>query len=298
MQQMQQQGQQMESKIDIQTTNVPAISRQNAVKCCHLELSSRHHKLNERIQDYATEIERLANLAYIGVPDDVLERLKIDAFFEGLRDAELKKAVWTPPKTTFTETLAFALTQETASVLWTSSMKVRRTEISSENDISDVVCATLRQVLRENKRITASKTRKCYACQKPGHFARECRSKHKGSYSTSPTRNLSEDIMDEVILGMDFMAKHGFVLDMKRQVLQYANVTLPLTVGYDRQAEVLQVVVQRQQKIPPKCEVIVWATATQEIRLSKIWVVEPSKECTKGNIIIGKAVVSPANTGY
>uniref|UniRef100_A0A1B0AEI4 Peptidase A2 domain-containing protein n=1 Tax=Glossina pallidipes TaxID=7398 RepID=A0A1B0AEI4_GLOPL len=55
---------------------------------------------------------------------------------------------------------------------------------------------------------------------------------------------LVADIMDEVILGMDFMAKHGFVLDMKRQVLQYANVTLLLTVGYDRQAEVLQVVVQ------------------------------------------------------
>uniref|UniRef100_A0A1A9VP62 Peptidase A2 domain-containing protein n=1 Tax=Glossina austeni TaxID=7395 RepID=A0A1A9VP62_GLOAU len=68
---------------------------------------------------------------------------------------------------------------------------------------------------------------------------------------------LVADIMNEVMLGMDFMAKHGFALDMKRQVLQYANVTLPLTVGYDRQAEVLQVVVQRQQRIPPNSEAIV-----------------------------------------
>ncbi|XP_037896545.1 uncharacterized protein LOC119641780 [Glossina fuscipes] len=101
--------------------------------------------------------------------------------------------------------------------------------------------------------------------------------------------------MDEVILGMDFMAKHGLVLDMKRQVLQYANVTLPLTVGYDRQAEVLQVVVQRQQKIPPNSEAIVWAAATEELRLNKTWVVELNKEYTKDNIIIGKAVVSPVN---
>uniref|UniRef100_A0A1A9ZDS9 Retrotransposon gag domain-containing protein n=1 Tax=Glossina pallidipes TaxID=7398 RepID=A0A1A9ZDS9_GLOPL len=57
----------------------------------HLELSSRCQKLNKKIQDYATEIERLANLAYIGVLDDVLERLKIDAFVKALRDAELKK---------------------------------------------------------------------------------------------------------------------------------------------------------------------------------------------------------------
>uniref|UniRef100_A0A1A9VE53 CCHC-type domain-containing protein n=1 Tax=Glossina austeni TaxID=7395 RepID=A0A1A9VE53_GLOAU len=326
----------------------------------HLELSLRCQKLNERIQDYATEIERLANLAYIGAPDNVLKRLKIGAFVKGLRDAELKTAVWTSPKTTFTETLGFALTQEAASVLWTSSMEERRTEVNSENDISDVVCAVLRQILRENKRMPLSKTRKCYACQKPGHFARECRSKHKGSHSTSPTRNISEgaseisnklkristagqrltpkfrshrskknstrewfrtatgdeavtggkimrtisvsdvsmkheflvtDIMDEVILGMGFMAKHGLVLDMKRQMLQYATVTLPLTV----QAEVLQVAVQRQQKIPSKSEAIVWARATQEIRLSKIWVVEPSEECTKDNIIIGKAVVLRVN---
>uniref|UniRef100_A0A1A9V4L9 CCHC-type domain-containing protein n=1 Tax=Glossina austeni TaxID=7395 RepID=A0A1A9V4L9_GLOAU len=343
------------------------------------ELSSRCQKLNERVQDYATEIERLANLAYIGVPDDVQERLKIDAFLKRLRDAELKKAVWTLYKTTFTETLGFALTQEAASGLWTSSMKVTRTEVGSEGDIADVVCALVRQVLRENKRRPASKTRKCYACQKPGHFARECRSKHKGSHSTSPTRNIQRtgvklkrvstagqgltpkfssprdgitqsqrsnssltidglfravitssrwtltatgdeaaikgkttrnisisdismkheflvaDIMDGVILGMDFMAKHGFVFDMKRQVFQYVNVTLPLTVGYERQADVLQVVVQQQQKINPKSEAITWATATQEIRLSKIRVVEPSKECTKDNIIFGKAVVLPVN---
>lgn len=41
------------------------------------------------------------------------------------------------------------------------------------------------------------------------------------------------DIMDEIILWMDFMAKHGFVLNMKRRALQYANVTLVLTVGCD-----------------------------------------------------------------
>uniref|UniRef100_A0A1A9VJA8 CCHC-type domain-containing protein n=1 Tax=Glossina austeni TaxID=7395 RepID=A0A1A9VJA8_GLOAU len=199
------------------------------------------------------------------------------------------------------------------------------------------------EILRENKRMPASKIRKCCACQKPGHFARECQSKHKGSHSTSPTRNsqrkiqrtgaklkrvstagqrlppkfsgitqskrssicltidgkfqgsfhhdghwcfsfnyrqynsqrkirrfrtatgdeaafkgkiirnisisdvlmkhkfLVADIIDELIQGMEFMAKHSFVLDMKRQVLQYVNATLPLTVGYDRQAEVLQV---------------------------------------------------------
>uniref|UniRef100_A0A1A9UXZ2 Peptidase A2 domain-containing protein n=1 Tax=Glossina austeni TaxID=7395 RepID=A0A1A9UXZ2_GLOAU len=78
---------------------------------------------------------------------------------------------------------------------------------------------------------------------------------------------LVADIISEVILGMDFIAKHGFVLDMERQVLQYANVTLPLTVGYVRQ--VLQDVVQRQQKISQNSEAIVWATGIRELKLSK-----------------------------
>ncbi|XP_037887540.1 uncharacterized protein LOC119636310 [Glossina fuscipes] len=144
----------------------------------HLELSLRCQKLNEKIQDYATEIESLANLAYIGVPEDVLEMLKIDTFVRGLRDAEIKEAVRTSPKTTFTETLGFALRQED-NVLWKSNMKVRGTEVTSENAI-----AAFRQILRENKRMPVSKIRKCYVCQKPGHFARECRSKHKNTHST------------------------------------------------------------------------------------------------------------------
>uniref|UniRef100_A0A1A9ZHR1 Peptidase A2 domain-containing protein n=1 Tax=Glossina pallidipes TaxID=7398 RepID=A0A1A9ZHR1_GLOPL len=360
-------------------------------------------KLNERIQDYATEIERLANLAYIGVLDDVPERLKIDAFVKGLRDAELKKAVWTSPKTTFSETFGFALTQEATSVLWTSSMKVRCTEVSTERDISDVVCAAVDKScakinkcrLQKHASVMPAKNLAIlhgnaeqstknhiprhlhgilvvpakYPTNRPGQrltpvgitrpmvgitqskrsnssltidgkiqgcnyiITLDIGASHSiinsaivkvkfdplvGAWFQTATgeeavikgkimRNISisdvsmkhkflmADIMHEVILGMDFMAKHTFLSDMKRQLLQYANVTLPLTVGYDIQAEVLQVIVQRQQKIPPKSEGIMWATATIEIKLSKIWVVEPSKECTKDNIIIGKAVVSPVN---
>uniref|UniRef100_A0A1A9V0Z5 Retrotrans_gag domain-containing protein n=1 Tax=Glossina austeni TaxID=7395 RepID=A0A1A9V0Z5_GLOAU len=231
----------------------------------HLESSSCCQKLNERIQDYATEIERLANLAYIGVPDDVLERLKIDAFVKGLRDAELKKAAWTSAKTTFTETLGFALTQEAASVLSISRMWFAR--------CFDKSCAKIS----------------------------ECRlAKHA---SVMPAKNL-------VVLhgNADQSTKeyiphhlHGILVKVsakyptnRRQTKknQHSGATADYEIS---KAEVLQVVVQPQQKIPANSEAIVWATATQEKRLSTIWVVEPSKEYTKDNIIIGKAVVSQVN---
>ncbi|XP_037881609.1 uncharacterized protein LOC119632662 [Glossina fuscipes] len=107
------------------------------------------------------------------------------------------------------------------------------------------------------------------------------------------------DIMDDVILRIDIMAKHSFVLDMLRQVLQYATATLPLTVGYDSQAEGLQIVVQRQQRIPGNSEAIVRATGTRDLKLSKTWVVEPNKEwdirtqCHKAEYVINHKAEVP-----
>uniref|UniRef100_A0A1B0GB86 Retrotransposon gag domain-containing protein n=1 Tax=Glossina morsitans morsitans TaxID=37546 RepID=A0A1B0GB86_GLOMM len=261
----------------------------------HLELSSLCQKLNERIQDYATEIERLANLAYIGVPDDVLERLKIDAFVKELRDVELKKGVWASRKTAFTERLGFALTQEAASVLWTSSMKwwcqqnIQRTgvklkRVSTAGQLLTPKFSSPRVGITQSKRrnstlkidgaiqgcnyIVTLDTGASHSIINStivkekfdplGGVRFRTATGEEAAIKGKIMRNISisnvsmkheflvADIMDEVILGMDFMAKHGFVLDMKRQVLHYANVTLPLTVGYDRQAKVLQVVMQQQ----------------------------------------------------
>uniref|UniRef100_A0A1A9ZNY3 Peptidase A2 domain-containing protein n=1 Tax=Glossina pallidipes TaxID=7398 RepID=A0A1A9ZNY3_GLOPL len=241
--------------------------------------------------------------------------------------------------------------------MWTSSKEVRPAELISENDTLDGVCAAVRQVLRENRRMPFSKTRKCCVGQKLGHSVRtgvklkrvrtagqrltpkfsslkvgitqskrsnssltidgkiqgcnyiitldtgashsiinsaiikekcsplveawfrtatgeETASKGKNIRNTSISDVLMKHeflvagIMDEVLLGMDFMPKQGFVLDMEMQVLQYVSLTLTLTVGYARQAEVLQVVVQRQQKIPPNSEAIVLTPGPRELKLS------------------------------
>uniref|UniRef100_A0A1A9X2Q7 Peptidase S9 prolyl oligopeptidase catalytic domain-containing protein n=1 Tax=Glossina brevipalpis TaxID=37001 RepID=A0A1A9X2Q7_9MUSC len=100
---------------------------------------------------------------------------------------------------------------------------------------------------------------------------------------------------EAAIRGMDFMAKHGFVLDLERQVLQYANMALPLTTGYGRGPEELQVVIERLQEIPPNSEAILWATSNEDLGTSRTWVVEPAKNCTTDTIIVGKAVVTPIN---
>uniref|UniRef100_A0A1A9VGU2 CCHC-type domain-containing protein n=1 Tax=Glossina austeni TaxID=7395 RepID=A0A1A9VGU2_GLOAU len=364
MQRMQQQGQQIESKIDIVQENQRIL--QTHIDETYQQFEGKVNVLEEKVDNVIGQLDARINAQEKDVKNEIKALKKELAKLQ--TNNVTTSSTKTSAETTFTETLGFALTQEAASVLWTSGMRARRTEVSSESDISNVVCAAVRQVQRENKRMRASKTRKCYACQKPGHLARECRSKHKESHSTSPTRSISEGASEisnklkristaeqrltpkfsshrvgitqskrsnsslttdgkiqgcNYIITLDAGASHSIInstvvtekfdpyngrgntgdgfYGKARLRIRYEKASVTIrkrdfaTVGYDRQAEVLQVVVQRQQKIPPKSEAIVWATTTQEIRLSKIWVVEPSKECVKDNIFIGKAVVSSVN---
>uniref|UniRef100_A0A1A9Z2G5 Peptidase A2 domain-containing protein n=1 Tax=Glossina pallidipes TaxID=7398 RepID=A0A1A9Z2G5_GLOPL len=229
----------------------------------HLELSSRCQKLNESDQDYATEIERLANLAYIGVPDGVLERLKIDTFVKEFRGTELKKVVLTSPKTTFTETLGYGLTQEAASVVWTRQRDIQRTGVklktfSTAGQRLIPKFSSPRVGITQSKKSNSSLTidGMIHGCnyiitldtgashsiinstivkEKFEPLVGACFRTATGEEAAIKgkiMRNiwvsnvsmkhefLVADIMDGVILGMDFIAKHGFVLDLKRQVLQ------------------------------------------------------------------------------
>uniref|UniRef100_A0A1A9WGL5 CCHC-type domain-containing protein n=1 Tax=Glossina brevipalpis TaxID=37001 RepID=A0A1A9WGL5_9MUSC len=155
-----------------------------------LELAIRCQKPKETIREYANEINRLANLTYVGdLPEEIIERLKINAFITGLRDVEIKKAVWTAPRTTFYETLGLALIQEK---LCNSNVKIQQTEVAESNDISDVVYEAIRKVMQEDQQLQNSTIRRCYNCQKPGHFARECRSRRTKTRPASPTRDSSD----------------------------------------------------------------------------------------------------------
>lgn len=77
-------------------------------------LVSRVQKCNETIRDYADDIERLTNLAYGNYSKDLLEITKIHSFIRGLRNCDIKQAVYSMPKPTFIETLSHAVAQEVA----------------------------------------------------------------------------------------------------------------------------------------------------------------------------------------
>ncbi|XP_049308039.1 uncharacterized protein LOC125777350 [Bactrocera dorsalis] len=149
-----------------------------------IELQNRGQKMNESLQEFATEIERLAHLANADAPVDYIERVKIQCFINGIRDVDTKRATYALPKRTFAETVSHALTQETASLLSKPAHKVQRVEMEQP--------ALMEEILKTLKTIAAQRvntTGRCFNCRKAGHFARNCKIKVNPSKWKQPTEH-------------------------------------------------------------------------------------------------------------
>ncbi|KAJ8962257.1 hypothetical protein NQ318_018231 [Aromia moschata] len=59
----------------------------------HSQLKNRYQKSNESLQEFEADIVRLVRLAYSSTPENVMERLAVQAFLDGLRDTETRQAL-------------------------------------------------------------------------------------------------------------------------------------------------------------------------------------------------------------
>ncbi|XP_067637433.1 uncharacterized abhydrolase domain-containing protein DDB_G0269086-like [Eurosta solidaginis] len=133
-----------------------------------IELQNRYQKANETLQEFASDVERLAHLANADAPVEYTERVKIQSFINGIRDVETKRATYANPKPTFAETVSQALIQETASLLCKPVFKARRVEVERPEWVDAIL-----EVLKGSQK-RSEKVIKCFKCGKSGHIARHC----------------------------------------------------------------------------------------------------------------------------
>ncbi|XP_067613243.1 RB1-inducible coiled-coil protein 1-like [Eurosta solidaginis] len=133
-----------------------------------IELQNRYQKANETLQEFASDIERLAHLSNADAPVEYTERVKIQSFINGIRDVETKRAIYANPKPTFAETVSQALIQETASLLCKPVFKARRVEVERPEWV-DAILEALKGSQKRSEKVI-----KCFKCGKSGHIARHC----------------------------------------------------------------------------------------------------------------------------
>ncbi|GFX98411.1 uncharacterized protein TNCV_4001801 [Trichonephila clavipes] len=142
-----------------------------------LQMKTRLQKTGESMQEYASEVERFANLAFSDHPATVRETISLQYFVDGLREGEVQKAV----RMTDVQDLKSALKVEAANeASCRDSHSVRGARVTTDapcespwrkeieklrKEIQDLMAQ--RQNLRR-RRIT------CWGCGRTGHLRSNC----------------------------------------------------------------------------------------------------------------------------
>ncbi|KAJ8943001.1 hypothetical protein NQ318_008319 [Aromia moschata] len=113
----------------------------------HQLLKNRCQKNNESLQEFEADIARLVRLAYSSTPENVMERLAVQAFLDGLRDTETRQALTLARPSKLVDALARALEFEAAK----ESCRRQATIRKMEEDLEEGTCneAEIRRVAKE-----------------------------------------------------------------------------------------------------------------------------------------------------
>ncbi|KAJ8946273.1 hypothetical protein NQ318_023123, partial [Aromia moschata] len=287
----------------------------------HSQLKNRYQKSNESLQEFEADIARLVRLAYSSTPENVMERLAVQAFLDGLRDTETRQALTLARPSKLVDALARALEFEAAKQSCRGQAKVRRVEegveegTCNEAEIRRVVegilekrqircwnCDTgaTRTIIRPDivgtaARITPTSWRLRTATGDPATIRGETNVTIVIGNVSFEHRALVAEIEDELILGMDIMNTKGFELDFKNNVLKINGEEIVL---HRKTEETIRVVLAEDTEVPERSEMILDAHLDGNPCVGNIMMFEPRShdgEVARG-IAVGKALLLTEKT--
>ncbi|KAJ8954597.1 hypothetical protein NQ318_003128 [Aromia moschata] len=285
----------------------------------HSQLKNRYQKSNESLQEFEADIARLVRLAYSSTPENVMERLAVQAFLDGLRDTETRQALTLARPSKLVDALARALEFEAAKQSCRGQAKVRRMEegveegTCNEAEIRRVVEGMLekrqircwncvdgkerlllldtgatRTIIRPDivgtaARITPTSWRLRTATGDPATIRGETNVTIVIGNVSFEHRALVAEIEDELILGMDIMNTKGFELDFKNNVLKINGEEIVL---HRKMEETIRVVLAEDTAVPQRSETILDAHLDGNPCVGNIMVFEPRSH--DGEVARGK----------
>ncbi|KAJ8946274.1 hypothetical protein NQ318_023124 [Aromia moschata] len=287
----------------------------------HSQLKNRYQKSNESLQEFEADIARLVRLAYSSTPENIMERLAVQAFLDGLRDTETRQALTLARPSKLVDALARALEFEAAKQSCRGQAKVRRMEdgveegTCNEAEIRRVVegmlekrqircwnCDTgaTRTIIRPDivgtaARITPTSWRLRTATGDPATIRGETNITIVIGNVSFEHRALVAEIEDELILGMDIMNTKGFELDFKNNVLKINGEEIVL---HRKTEETIRVVLAEDTAVPERSEMILDAHLDGNPCVGNIMMFEPRShdgEVARG-IAVGKALLRTEKT--
>ncbi|KAJ8953510.1 hypothetical protein NQ318_023633, partial [Aromia moschata] len=287
----------------------------------HSQLKNRCQENNESLQEFEADIARLVRLAYSSTPENVMERLAVQAFLDGLRDTETRQALTLARPSKLVDALARALEFEAAKQSCRGQAKVRRMEegveegTCNEAEIRRVVegmlekrqircwnCDTgvTRTIIRPDivgtaARITPTSWRLRTATGDPATIRGETNVTIVIGNVSFEHRALVAEIEDELILGMDIMNTKGFALDFKNNVLKINGEEIVL---HRKTEETIRVVLAEDTAVPERSEMILDAHLDGNPCVGNIMMFEPRShdgEVARG-IAVGKALLLTEKT--
>ncbi|KAJ8958638.1 hypothetical protein NQ318_016363 [Aromia moschata] len=297
----------------------------------HSQLKNRYQKSNESLQEFEADIARLVRLAYSSTPENVMERLAVQAFLDGLRDTETRQALTLARPSKLVDALARALEFEAAKQSCRGQARVRKMEedveegTCNEAEIRRVVEGMLekrqircwncvdgkerlllldtgatRTIIRPDivgtaARITPTSWRLRTATGDPATIRGETNVTIVIGNVSFEHRALVAEIEDELILGMDIMNTKGFELDFKNNVLKINGEEIVL---HRKTEETIRVVLAEDTAVPERSEMILDAHLDGNPCVGNIMMFEPRShdgEVARG-IAVGKALLRTEKT--
>ncbi|GBN14381.1 Transposon Ty3-I Gag-Pol polyprotein [Araneus ventricosus] len=216
------------------------------------ELKTRRQKPGESLQELAADVERFMSLAYAECPLDVRESLAAQYLVDAIKDEDTQHSTRLMDAKDLKSSLAYSMKYEAARSVSKTSRHVRSIETEDHmsrvrddkfefffNRLEELLNSSVagkKNTPRRNSNVT------CWKCNKKGHVRREI---------------YVADITDPCILGLDFLQKFNFTVDLEKNEIRTGGEEIPLFSASVQHSKSCSVLVKKRTIIPARLECLI-----------------------------------------